>query len=154
MQNSNYRIYIQIHQSQGKDAKTIFNELKTCSPQHALSHPTVKYWFREFRRGQQSLEDKHQPGAPITKTFPTNIKNGRDLIVEDPYLKYDEIEAQTSLSRDSILAIIHEHLEPSNKTSRWMPHNLAQTKIRTTGVAFARKIWPNSIRVIGVCTTF
>ena len=111
MQNSNYRIYIQIHQSQGQDAKTIFNDVKYFAPQHAPSHSTVKLWFRKFRRGQQSLEDKHQPGATITKTCSTNIKKVRDLIDENKYLTYDEIEAQTSLSRGSIHTIIHEHFE-------------------------------------------
>ena len=73
MQKSNYRFYIQIRQSQGADAKTIFNELKTFVPRHAPSHATVKLWFRKFRGGQQSLEDKHRTGDPVTKTLPVNI---------------------------------------------------------------------------------
>ena len=68
MQKSNYRFYIQIRQSQGADAKTIFNELKTFAPRHAPSHATVKLWFRKFRGGQRSLEDKHRTGGPVTKT--------------------------------------------------------------------------------------
>jgi len=126
MQKSNYRFYIQIRQSQGADAKTIFNELKTFAPRHEPSHATVKLWFRKFRGGQRSLEDKHRIGGPVTKTLPVNIDRVRDLIVEDTFFTYDEIEVLTSFSRGTIHTIIHEHLKLRKITSRWVPHDLTQ----------------------------
>ena len=77
MQKSNYRFYIEIHQSQGADAKTIFNELKNFATSHALSHTTVKLWFRKLKSGHESLEDKHRTGSPVTKTLPVNINRVR-----------------------------------------------------------------------------
>ena len=126
MQKSHYRFYIQIRLSQGADAKTIFNELKSFAPKHAPSYATVRLWFRKFRGGHKSLEDKPRPGGPVTKTTPANIDKVRDLIEEDPYLTYDEIEAKTSLSHGTIHTIIHEHLKLRKITSRWVPHFLTQ----------------------------
>ena len=101
-----------------KFANLKFNELKTFAPCHAPSHATVKLWFRKFRGGHESLENKYRTGSPVTKTLPVNIDIVRDLIEEDPLLTYDENEAKTSLIRGTIDTIIHEHLKLRNITSR------------------------------------
>ncbi len=74
----------------------------------------------------QSLKDETRPGRPITKTTPDNIEIVRQLVEEDPYIKYDQIEAETSLSQGSIHTILHEHLELRKITSRWVPHKLTE----------------------------
>ena len=126
IEKSQYRFYIGIRQSQGADARTIWEELITYASHQAPSHTTVKLWFRKLRGGQKSLEDKTRQGRPITKTSPDNIEAVRHLVEEDPHITYDEIEAETSLSRGSIHTILHEHLKLRKITSRWVPHELTE----------------------------
>ena len=48
------------------------------------------------------------------------------FIKDNPYCSYDEIEAETQLSRGSIYNIIHESLKMKKITSRWVAHELTQ----------------------------
>ncbi len=111
---------------QRTEAKAILNELKTFASQHTPSYATVKLWFRKFRGGYQDLKDKHRSGCLIIKTSVINIDTIRDLIEEDHYLIYIEIEALTSLSRGTMHTIIHEYLRLRKITSRWVTHDLSQ----------------------------
>ena len=56
-------------------------------------------------------KDKHRKGRPITETKHANIERVRAVIENDLWCIYDEIEAETPLSRGTIEAIIHEHLK-------------------------------------------
>ena len=81
-------------------------------------------------QGNHSLEDKPRSGRPITETTIDNIDRVRVLIEEDPWCTYDEIEAQTSLSRGTIHTIIHDHLKKKKVTSRWVPHELSEKNLQ------------------------
>ena len=83
-------------------------------------------WFNQFKRGVDDLKDKHRKGRPITETIHANIERVRAVIENDPWCTYDEIEAQTTLSRGTIEAIIHEHLKMKKLVSRWVPHELTE----------------------------
>ena len=48
------------------------------------------------------LKDKHRKGRPITETIHANIERVRVVIENDPWCTYDEIEAETALSRGTI----------------------------------------------------
>jgi histone-lysine N-methyltransferase SETMAR len=74
----------------------------------------------------EDLKDQHRPGRPITETTPVNIERVRAVIENDPWCSYDEIEAETSLSRGTIHTIIHMHLKMRKLTSRWVPHELTE----------------------------
>ncbi|CAF4422873.1 unnamed protein product, partial [Didymodactylos carnosus] len=68
----------------------------------------------------------HRVGRPITETTPANIDKVKAVIEEDPYCTYDEIEAETSLSRGTVNRIIHDALQLKKVTSRWVPHELTE----------------------------
>ena len=53
-----------------------------------------------------------------------NIELVRQVINNDPHSTYDEIIAETSLSRGTIEQIIHNYLKMRKVTSRWIPHQL------------------------------
>ena len=55
-----------------------------------------------------------------------NIDKVDQLIEENPYISYDEIQAETSISRGTIFTIIHDQLKLRKITSRWVPHLLTQ----------------------------
>ena len=49
----------------------------------------------------------------------------RQLILQDRYVTYREIEATLGISGTSIHSMLHEHLTVKNFFSRWIPHNLS-----------------------------
>lgn len=48
----------------------------------------------------------------------------------NPWCSYDEIEAETSLSRGTIFNIIHDCLKMNKVTSRWVPHQLTEKNLQ------------------------
>jgi histone-lysine N-methyltransferase SETMAR len=70
------------------------------------------------------VEDKPRSGRPVTQTTTENIELVQSVIEADPHSTYDDIEAETLLSRGTIETIIHDHLKMKKVTSRWVPHNL------------------------------
>jgi histone-lysine N-methyltransferase SETMAR len=70
------------------------------------------------------VEDKPRSGRPVTETTRENIDKVQSVIDEDPHSTYDDIIAETSLCRDTIKRIIHNHLRLRKVTSRWVPHDL------------------------------
>jgi hypothetical protein len=126
MEKSNYRFYIQVRLALGIDASSIHSELRNFSPTQAPSFSTVKRWCWKFREGNKRLEDKPRAGRPIYETLPRNISLVKDLIDEDPYISYDQLEAKTLCSRGTLHTIITIHLKLRKITSRWAPHELTQ----------------------------
>jgi [histone H3]-lysine36 N-dimethyltransferase SETMAR len=124
MKSENLRFYIQVRFKLGIALNEIFKELKTALPDNAPSLSTVTRWFNKFKGGFNDLKDKHREGRPITGTTLVNIERVRVVIENDPWCSFDEIEAETSLSRGTIHTIIHEHLKMRKLTSRWVPHQL------------------------------
>jgi [histone H3]-lysine36 N-dimethyltransferase SETMAR len=126
MKSENLRFYIQVRYKLGIALNEIYKELKTALPDNAPSLSTVTRWFNKFKRGVEDLKDQLRPGRPITETIKVNIERVRAVIENDPWCSYDEIEAETSLSRGTIHTIIHDHLKMRKLTSRWVPHELTE----------------------------
>ena len=98
MNSQNLRFYIQVRFKLGLAINEIFKELKTALPERHPSLSTVTRWFNQFKRGVDDLKDKHRKGRPITETIHANIERVRAVIEKYPWCKYDEIEAETTLS--------------------------------------------------------
>jgi len=119
-----YRSYILVGFKNGKTPTDISNELNIAHGTAAPSYQTVRIWFNRFADGHDDLEDKGRPGRPITAVTNDNIWTVRALIEDDRHITYDQIVAHTSLGRNAIQTIIHDHLLLNKLTSRWVPHSL------------------------------
>ena len=126
MDFQNIRFYIQIRTELGIGYKDIFNELKSVRPAQTPSIKTVFNWQSRFKKGHKIIKDQHRSGRPITATKSSNVLTVKSLIDNNPWCNYDEIEAETSLSRGTIFNIIHEKLKLKKLTSRWVPHELTE----------------------------
>jgi [histone H3]-lysine36 N-dimethyltransferase SETMAR len=125
MKKENLRFYIKIRANLGKDAKSICDELKQAMPASAPSLRTVMRWFKHFSNGSERLEDMQRSGRPITATNNYYIRRIESIIEENPYITYDEIKEQTSISIGTIHNIIKSELKLKKLTSRWVPHELS-----------------------------
>lgn len=125
MQNLNQRAYIQTRVRLGITATRIHQELVSAYGASALQYRTVAKWAQRFHSGREELEDDPRCGRPASAVSDANIQIISDLIKEDPYVTYNEIEATTSISRGSIFNILHDVLRLRKVASRYVPHNLS-----------------------------
>ena len=125
MEKEPYRFYIKTRTILGLSATAIHDELTTAYGPKAICYSTVQKWAAKyFREGNMEIEDDPRSGRPVSKINPENIQVVQNVIDEDPHSTYDDIEAQTLLSRGTIERIIHDHLRMRKVTSRWVPHEL------------------------------
>ena len=68
-------------------------------------------WVSEFKKKKFSLVNQPRPGRPITETTSSNIERVRALIDDDRNISYIHIEAKKSMSYETILKIMNEHLK-------------------------------------------
>ena len=118
------RFYIQTRTILGLKPSEIHEELVAAHGPHVVSYPTVLRWYNKTKDGIMEIEDHPRPGRPVTGPTEENIQEVRSLIEQDPHSTYDDIEAETSLSRGTIETIIHKYLNMRKITSRWVPHEL------------------------------
>ena len=125
MKSNEIRFYIQIRFKLGIEPKDILNELKTAISDHAPSLKTIYNWISAFKKNPRSIEDKPRARRPITAVTTQNIAIVKDLIEDNPSISYDQMIAQTSLSKGSLTTILHKRLYVRKLTSRWIPHLLS-----------------------------
>jgi hypothetical protein len=118
------RYYIKIRCKLGVTPIDIHKELLLALGDSAPSYRTVARWASEFNNGREDVKDDSRSGRPVTSVTAANIERVRQLIEEDTRITYDEIEAETSISRYAIHEIIHGTLKLKKVVSRWVPHEL------------------------------
>lgn len=124
MENENMRFYIMTRALLDVSPTTIHDELVTVYGGHAVSYSTVQRWAKKANNGEMEIEDCSRSGRPVSESTKENIELVGSLIEEDPHITYDELEAQTMLSRGTLFNIIHDRLKMKKITSRWVPHKL------------------------------
>ena len=90
----------------------------------ATSRATISNCFREFRRGQWSLEDEPKAGRLHTAVTPENIAAVRKMIMEDPHTTYVEIQRTLGIGSTAVNTILKDHLQVTKRCARWVPHSL------------------------------
>jgi len=124
MEKYEYRSYIKIRTLLEQTPTAIHEDLVTVFGDQAPTYRTVAKWSKYTKEGKMDVEDKPRSGRPVTETTTENIARVRSVIDQDPHSTYDDIIAETLLSRGTIENIIHQHLKMRKVTSRWVPHDL------------------------------
>ncbi|CAF4666472.1 unnamed protein product, partial [Rotaria sp. Silwood2] len=124
MTTENFRFYIKVHTSFNIPARVIHDELNYVYGDEAPGLSTIERWSKLFREGREEIEDKEQPGRPITETTTGNIEQIRLLIDDDPYITIEGIQERTNLSYGTVQRIIGDHLNLRKITARYIPTDL------------------------------
>ena len=101
----------------------VIDELNSIFGDETPSRTSVYWWSGEFNWGRSSLQDEFREGRPKSLVVPETINAVRQLILEDRYVTYREIETTLGISRTSIHSILHEQLTVKQICSRWIIHN-------------------------------
>ena len=124
MDNKLNRYYIKIRTILEIDPKIIHEELVTALRPSASSYTTVTRWGKRFRKRREDVNDHPRSPSSVCEFTGENILLVRQAISNNPHSTYDEIIAETSLSRGTIERIIYDCLKMKKVTSRWAPNQL------------------------------
>jgi len=75
----------------------------------------------EFKRGDFSTCNAPSPGRPKTVTTPEIIHQIHKLILEDRRILVKSIAEQLGISRERVGSIIHEDLDMTKLSAKWVP---------------------------------
>lgn len=124
MKKIEHRAVIKFLTKQGKSQKIIHEEMVAVYQDCAPSLSTVQKWSSEFKRGRESIEDDPRSGGPVSGTTEENVKKVEKLVLEDARIKIKMLADMTHLSVGTIHAILHDHLNLSKVSARWVPRML------------------------------
>lgn len=119
-----HRAVIKFLTKQGKSQKTIHEEMVAVYQESAPSLSTVQKWSSEFKRGRESIEDDPRSGGPVTASTDENVKKVEKIVLEDARMKVKMIAEMTNLSIGTIHTILHDCLNLSKVSARWVPRML------------------------------
>ena len=92
----------------------------------AIKHPPIALWKTGLMNS--FVDDGHSKTRSVKVVqkllFCLNIDAMRELIMQDRYVTYREIEASLSISSTSIYSSLHEHLAVKKFGFCWIAHNL------------------------------
>lgn len=119
-----HRAVIKFLTKQGKSQKIIHEEMVAVYGGSAPSLSTVQKWSSEFKRGRESIEDDPRSGGPISAATEENVKKVEKLVLEDARIKIKMLSAMTNLSIGTTHNILHDLLNLSKVSARWVPRML------------------------------
>ena len=91
----------------------------------AVADRTCRDWFKRFREGDISLEDRPRPGRPME----SDIERLKVLIEDNPRLTTRELSTMLACNQSTIDRHLHE-MGKVNKLGTWLPHQLTSDNIQ------------------------
>lgn len=121
MDTVEYRAVIKFLTKKGLSSNQILQELQGVYHDEAPSRRTVERWHHEFLHGRISLHDDKHPGRPTSSTSGDNVDAVHRLVLEDPRVRVKVIAETLHISAGSVHSILHDHLQLSKVSARWVP---------------------------------
>ena len=94
----------------GLTQQQCIDELNSIFGHEAPSRASVYRCYGEFNRGRSSFQNEFREGRPKSVVVPATIDAVCQLILQDRYASYREVETTFGISETSIHSILHEHL--------------------------------------------
>ncbi|XP_073941240.1 protein GVQW3-like [Choristoneura fumiferana] len=86
---------------------------------------TIMFWSKQFKCVRDGLEDDLRSGRPISAVTEENVAHVKKNILEDRRVKQWKIARDVGVSKERVNTIIHEHLNMSKVSARWVPRMLS-----------------------------
>lgn len=130
MERNEYRVIIKYFVMKGKGAKEIFDDMSETLGKECPSYTTVKFWAAEFKRGRKSVSDDPRSGQPKLVTTQTTVDAVHDLVMDDRRVTIRHIATTLSIATTTVHKILHDELNMSKLSARWVPRMLTPTHKR------------------------
>ncbi len=109
---------------EGVNPAEIVRRLAAVFGVRADSKSTVYRWIERFKEGRQSLEDDPRSGRPAISVNREKIQLVENVVMEDRRITVRDISDQCGIGTRQVLEILHDHLELSKISARWVPRLL------------------------------
>jgi [histone H3]-lysine36 N-dimethyltransferase SETMAR len=110
---------------EGKGPKEIHDRLMVVYKDTCPSYTTIKFWSAQFKQGRESIQDDERSGRPATAVNKENCQKIESMVMANRRLKANEIAKELSISKTSVLEILHDCLGMSKVCARWVPRMLS-----------------------------
>lgn len=126
-----YRSVIKFLTKEGHQPKTIRERMVVVYGNDAPSYYVIKFWAKQFRWGRESIEDDSRSGRPKTATNDEMTQKVEAMVLEDRRMKVSTIGTTLGISEPSVITILHDNLNMSKVSARWVPRLLTpEQKLR------------------------
>ncbi|CAF4628119.1 unnamed protein product [Rotaria socialis] len=109
----------------GNNASAAARNICAALGEGAVADRTCRDWFKRFREGDMSLEDRPKSGRPLE----SDIERLKDLIEGNPRLTTRDLSAMLGCNQSTIDRHLHE-MGKVNKLETWVPHQLTSDNIQ------------------------
>jgi hypothetical protein len=102
MDKIEYRAIIKFFVKKGFTPKEIHSKFKKVHGDSSPLFSTIKKQAAKFKRGHTSLEDDPREGCPKSATTPEIIEQVHDKVVDDRWMKVQEIAETIGISKECV----------------------------------------------------
>ena len=124
MDEKEFRVLIKHYFMKGKTPQETKEKLDKHYGDSAPSIRTVYKWFQNFRSGHMGTSDAERSGRPVEVTTPEIIDKIHDMVMDDRRVKVREIASAVGISTERVHNILHQHLDMTKLSARWVPRLL------------------------------
>jgi histone-lysine N-methyltransferase SETMAR len=124
MEKVEYRSVIKFLFLQKKTPTTIHEEMLAVYHNDCPSYDVVKHWCKQFKCGRLSIHDEPRSGRPSTSCTDDMIRKVEQIILKDRRVNVKNIVAELGISQGSVVDIIHNELNMTKVSARWIPRLL------------------------------
>lgn len=119
LSKENIRLLLLYHFKSGQNATKANDLICNAFGKNTVNRQTCYNWYKKFKDGNLSLQDKQHPGRDST------IDEGvlLQLIEDNPQLSTRELAQQLGCSHTTVAHHLHT-LQKVNKLGKWLPHVL------------------------------
>ena len=114
------KFYVQL----GKSIQELTDDLLEVYGDEAMAPRTIRKWVQRFKEGRASTEDDPRAGRPSTSTTEDHVEEVRRMVHDDPKITTRTISRETNISLGSVVSILHDKLNMSKISARWVPRLL------------------------------
>lgn len=91
----------------------------------------VRYWMKEFREGQEQIQDLDRCGRPKTASNADNVEGVVDALQQDKRQTCAQIALKLQISHSSVHRILHKELNMRKKAAKFVPKLLSPANIQS-----------------------
>ena len=85
----------------------------------------MKFWSKQFKWGRESIKDDRHTVRPVEATSEEMCQKLESFILADRRMKVSRLAEKTGISAGAVWTIIHEKLDMTMVSARWVPRMLS-----------------------------
>ena len=118
----------------GMSGTAIHDDMLATLGNNAPAYSVVKNWLAKFKRGRNSVEDKHRSGCPKDAASAENVQIVNDMLKEDRRLTIRHIAETTDIHATTVYRIVSGDLGMKRVSAHRVPRMLTDEEKQNPSV--------------------